>query len=713
VATVPSRPADLRFRPHTIDAESTFSACAAMDVNRDGRLDVVCGGWWYESPNWTKHFLREVEVIRGRYDDYSNLPLDVNGDGWPDLISANYRSRTLYWIQHPGKDLGAWTTHVVAKPGPMETARVADVDSDGRPDVLPNGTTFAAWWSFSPRKDGTVRWRRHALPHPLAAHGLGCGDIDGDGMNDLVGPRGWARARRDSQGTLWQWQPEFQLHRDAGVPVLVVDVDGDGDADIVWGRAHRTGLYWLEQRREGVRRRWLFHVIDTSWSQPHALLWGDLDGDGRPELVAGKRYLAHEGRDLGEYDPLIVCAYRFDPATHAWSRRVLHVGGRLGFGLDPKLADLDGDGDLDIVCPGRSGLYWLENLRLGAAPSARPGPSTIEAVAYEDHAELLVYKDQRGRRRPVRTPAEWAIRRAHILANMQLVMGPLPDSSQRVPLDVRVLAEEDTPHYVRRKITFAAEPGDRVPAWLLIPTRLKTPAPGMLCLHPTHKLAKDEVAGRGGRPTRQYGHELALRGYVCLVPDYPSFGESAYDFQAHRGRYASGSMKAVWNNVRAIDLLESLPEVDRDRIGCIGHSLGGHNALFTAVFDLRIKAVVTSCGFTAFHHYYDGNLKGWTKDVYMPRIRDVYQSDPDRMPFDFYEVLAAIAPRAVFINAPDRDANFAVVGVRKVVGKVRAVYALLGASSGLHVIYPPCAHDFPDDVRSEAYAWLDRVLGKR
>ncbi|NOX53418.1 MAG: alpha/beta fold hydrolase [Planctomycetes bacterium] len=377
------------------------------------------------------------------------------------------------------------------------------------------------------------------------------------------------------------------------------------------------------------------------------------------------------------------------------------------------MADLDGDGDLDVVCPGRSGLFWLENLRLGADPSIRPGPRTIPPVTYEDHSKLFVYKDPQGHKHPVQTPADWAIRRSHILANMQLAMGPLPDSSQRVPLDVQVLVEEETPQYIRRKITFVAEPGDRVPAWLLIPKNLKKPAPAMLCLHPTYRLAKDEVAGRGGRPTRQYGHELAARGYVCLVPDYPSFGEYSYDFRAHRDRYASGSMKAIWNNIRAVDVLESLPEVNWDRIGCIGHSLGGHNALFTAVFDLRIKAVITSCGFTAFHHYYGGNLNGWTSDRYMPRIRDVYQSDPDKVPFDFYEVLAAIAPRAIFVNAPLHDGNFDVEGVRKVIDRVRLVYRLLGGNGRLRVVYPDCAHDFPDEVRQKAYEWLDRMLKQR
>ena len=171
-------------------------------------------------------------------------------------------------------------------------------------------------------------------------------------------------------------------------------------------------------------------------------------------------------------------------------------------------------------------------------------------------------------------------------------------------------------------------------------------------------------------------------------------------------------MKAIWNNIRAIDVLETLPEVNHDRIGCIGHSLGGHNSLFTAAFEQRIRAVVTSCGFTAFHHYYGGKLAGWTSDRYMPRIRDVYKNDPDQVPFDFYGVLGAIAPRGIFINAPLHDGNFEVRGVQKVVDVVRGAYAIRDAEGNLEAVYPDSGHDFPDEIRQQAYRWLDGQLKK-
>src|SRR5262249_9056783 len=162
--------------------------------------------------------------------------------------------------------------------------------------------------------------------------------------------------------------------------------------------------------------------------------------------------------------------------------------------------------------------------------------------------------------------------------------------------------------------------------------------------HQTTALGKGEPAGLGGKEELHYAVHLAERGYVTFAPDYPSFGDYPYDFG--KSAFASGSMKAIWNNRRALDLLQSLPEVDGERIGCFGHSLGGHNALFTAAFDTRIKAVVSNCGFTSFPRYYKGNLKGWTSARYMPRIATRFDSRPDRMPFDFSEVVASLAPRA-------------------------------------------------------------------
>lgn len=322
---------------------------------------------------------------------------------------------------------------------------------------------------------------------------------------------------------------------------------------------------------------------------------------------------------------------------------------------------------------------------------------------------LLEFVNDRNQIAPVTSPEDWQRRRADLLNSMELVMGKLPTPERRVPLDVQTLESVDTDKYTRKKVTFLSEPGDRVSAYLLIPKELKARAPAMLCLHQTTTGGKDSPAGLSDRPSLHYAHELAKRGFVCIIPDYPSFGDYKYDFKAH-AEYVSGTMKAIWNNHRAVDLLESLPEVDPDRIGVIGHSLGGHNALFTAAFDRRIKAVVTSCGFTAFHHYYKGDLKGWTSDRYMPLIASKYANSPDKMPFDFHGVLAAIAPRAIYVCAPERDSNFEVKGVREVEKEVGKVYSLLKAKDRLVFDYPDEAHDFPEASRMRAYDWLKEQL---
>jgi dienelactone hydrolase len=292
---------------------------------------------------------------------------------------------------------------------------------------------------------------------------------------------------------------------------------------------------------------------------------------------------------------------------------------------------------------------------------------------------------------------------------MQQAMGPLPDASAKVPLDVQVSEETKTERYLRKKLTYAAEKDDRVPAYLLVPLERNGKLPAVLCLHETNgKVGKAGPTGLGGKPNLHYAAELAERGYVTLAPDYPSFGEYPYDFS--KSRWQSGSLKALWNNMRAIDLLQALPEVDPERIGCIGHSLGGHNTMFTAAFDPRVKALVSSCGFTSFPKYYGGKLKGWTSDRYMPLIASRYDSDPAKVPFDFPEIVASFAPRAFFTNSPLHDDNFEVSGVRDCIAAAQPVYEMLGAKDRLKAIYPDCKHDFPPEARQAAYEWFDRWL---
>ena len=338
--------------------------------------------------------------------------------------------------------------------------------------------------------------------------------------------------------------------------------------------------------------------------------------------------------------------------------------------------------------------------------SAFPAGSA-EVPRYPDHHDLLYYLDSAGRRHAVQAEAEWAKRRAHVVASFEAVAGPLP-SGTKAPLRLEVLDEVREEGYRRQLVTYEALAGDPIPAYLFLPDRPGR-RPAVLALHPTGALGKGIPAGLGDRPNRNYAQELARRGWVVLAPDYVYMGDPQRD--PYELGYASGTMKGIYNHVRGVDLLASLPEVDERRIGAIGHSLGGHNSLFVALFDQRVRAVVTSCGFNSFAKYKGGDLTGWSSSKYMPRIATLHGKDPARMPFDFTEILAAIAPRAVFISAPTGDANFEVSGVRDCVRAARPVFqGIFSAGDRLVAVHPDCGHDFPPDIRERAYAFLERWL---
>ncbi|MDX2032688.1 MAG: alpha/beta fold hydrolase [Blastocatellia bacterium] len=306
----------------------------------------------------------------------------------------------------------------------------------------------------------------------------------------------------------------------------------------------------------------------------------------------------------------------------------------------------------------------------------------------------------------IRSRREWEVARERTLAGMEEAMGPLP-AERKTPLNIVRHAVEETPQFTRTRITYLGEPGDPVPAWLLVPRNLRRRAPAMLCLHQTIRIGKDEPVGLGGSVNLHYAKELAERGFVCIAPDYPYLGENSFDPYKHG--YASCTMKGIVNHMRAVDVLQSMREVDGKRIGAIGHSLGGHNALFVAAFDRRIRAMVTSCGFTSARKYYNGDLTGWSGVRYMPRIAERYGKDPARVPFDFPALLVALAPRPLFINAPLHDANFEVSGVRDCVAAALPVYErVFRAGDRLVARYPDAKHDFPPQIREEAWRFLAR-----
>ncbi len=336
--------------------------------------------------------------------------------------------------------------------------------------------------------------------------------------------------------------------------------------------------------------------------------------------------------------------------------------------------------------------------------------------------DLMMLRSDRDGSRPVVSEKDWDARRREILDGMQEVMGKLPDRDRLPPLDLRIVDVREEETFVRKTIRLTAAENEFVPAYLYLPKRkdaaAAAPRPAMLVLHGTGDPGKALVDGENPLANRALARELALRGYVVIAPDYPSFGELK-DFDFKSARYASGTLAGIFYHMRCVDLLQSLDEVDSERIGVIGHSLGGHNAMFVGAFDPRLKVIVSSCGWTLFGNYdigpeatrrYGGRLGPWAQDRYMPLIREKFGLDEQRIPFDFDEVIATFAPRTFFSNSPLNDSNFDLAGVRKGIERASKAYAFFRADDNLQVRYPDAGHDFPPEVRLEAYRFIDRVL---
>jgi len=297
-----------------------------------------------------------------------------------------------------------------------------------------------------------------------------------------------------------------------------------------------------------------------------------------------------------------------------------------------------------------------------------------------------------------------------------LTCGTMPRADLlHTPLPYTIAKTWETETYTRHEIYYSTEPGSRTRAFLMLPKGYSGKRPAMLCPHQTNgKLGGAEQAGLCELDSfhSHCGLELCERGYVTLSPDTHEYGVSEDDPYALG--YVSGTMKDIFDHMRGIDLLCALDMVDPERIGSIGHSLGGHNTMYAAFCDERIKVAASSCGLCAASEYVKTNawkMGGWAQKKYMPLIREKFDLDPAKMPWDFPELVASIAPRAVFINSGIHDSNQNYAGARMVTDLCEQVFAEKGVPEKLKYIFHDTGHEFPDAVRKEAYAFIDSIIG--
>lgn len=366
-------PPKLKWRVQQLHKDNN-EGCAVGDVNGDGKLDVTAGEFWYAAPDYKQMPVRKLIPFGADYlQNNSEHLFDMDGDGDLDVVSGAFTLPVVNWYENPGEGNYSkqWQSHVLVdtETGKNEATFLHDIDGDGTPEWFEN-----SWDDNNPMlvfrlvrgEDGKVTTEKHVISEVGNGHGMGFGDINGDGKEDIIFKDGWYEC--PAAGAFsgpWTWHKDIELPH-ASCPMLVVDLNEDGRNDIIWADGHNYGLYWEEQQepQSNGATTWKQHMIDKKFSQAHCLAWDDIDNDGSAELITGKRYYAHSGKDPGSEDEVTVQYYDFDKETQAWTKNVISTapaGEGPGIGLQIRTADLDGNGWIDIVVPGKSGTNILWN----------------------------------------------------------------------------------------------------------------------------------------------------------------------------------------------------------------------------------------------------------------------------------------------------------------------------------------------------------------
>jgi hypothetical protein len=365
-------PPDVKFSKRCLMV-SPNEGCAIADVNKDGKPDIIAGTHWFSNPDWTPRPIRDIpQTMTEFYANNGDHAVDVDGDGWVDVISGGWMEAELNWFKNPGKRGLAygwkWEPRLLKKARVhTEAYELRDLDGDGVPEIVVDTWDKDAplvVWKFTKTADGKPDLERIVIGDKGCGHGYAFGDVNGDGREDILCEIGWyERPEKDIFKQPWKLHPETALPHPS-CPFLAVDVNGDGRTDLVWGKAHDYGLFWWEQgepKPDGTTT-WKEHLIDKSWSQVHCMVAADIDGDGKNEIITGKRMRGHGDGDPGSHDPEVMYYYKWDAEAKKFDRHnITEPGSGAGTGMQIRVADLNGDGRPDIVVSGKTGTWLLIN----------------------------------------------------------------------------------------------------------------------------------------------------------------------------------------------------------------------------------------------------------------------------------------------------------------------------------------------------------------
>ncbi len=366
--------APVKFVEHRI-GNVRSEAVGVGDFNGDQKLDIVAGPNLYLAPEWQVVKIRTLEGKvdeqgKGYVDDFMNLPLDVNGDGKLDVVSCGWFCKCIRWYAQPAELSGSWTEQVVDTNANYEAGELCDIDGDGKAGEILAHSQVTAWYEIGKLPSGERGLVKHLIDEKKMNFGGGVGDLNGDGRPDVLRTEAWYEAPGDPRKGEWIEHPwQLVLTKDSKpdhVPQMIVyDVNKDGLPDVITSSAHNYGIFWYEQSRVDGKVEWKQHRIDDSWSQPHSLALADINGDRTPDLITGKRFMAHNGNDPDENGKLGVYWYELKRGKNpTWTKHEISFDQGIGSGVELCAVDLDKDGDIDVVVTGKwGGPVWFENKR--------------------------------------------------------------------------------------------------------------------------------------------------------------------------------------------------------------------------------------------------------------------------------------------------------------------------------------------------------------
>lgn len=366
----------IAFKRTLLDTVFRSEGVAVGDFNHDGKLDIAAGTVWYQAPDW------KMQLAGDKAPEYDPLNYshafqtfadDLNGDGWTDLIVVDWPGAMTWWLENPKQSGAKWPQHILTPVTNNESPQFVDVDGDGKLDLLapfaPDPKAFDGperRMGFMTRtSDPNAPWKIHAVSAPAApsttrySHGIGLGDINGDGRKDILVRHGWWEAPSAKSEGEWKFHAA-SLGEDCA-QMHVFDIDGDGDSDVLSTAAHKVGMWWHEQQAEG---KWQTHLIDDSFTQTHALCLADMNGDGLPDFVTGKRWWAHGPKgDINPGDPAVLFWFELKRAGGKPTWIPHQIDHDSGVGTQFEVADVNGDKLLDVVTSNKKGVYYFEQVR--------------------------------------------------------------------------------------------------------------------------------------------------------------------------------------------------------------------------------------------------------------------------------------------------------------------------------------------------------------